>query len=212
MRHVSSLLLLAVPLLVLSLAVPAGAEGFARKGALVAGGEVLFQSNTAETSTGSLDTTYLDLSPELTFFFADRFGVRVSPSFRYLEETYKTKARKGDLQLGEIEIGGGSETSTTTTFGFAAGPVYYLPLTGPLHLGIGLELGYDFIAYSSDSDASGLTYGGNVGLAYSIGDSGVVEAGLRYLKTDKTWKQEGVEDIEIDEGNLAFGLRVGVVL
>jgi hypothetical protein len=204
MHRVAVLLATAVPVL-LAAPAPAAAEAFAQQGAVVLGGSVAVDSDTAEAGKSTVDNLEVDLSPELTYFTGDRFGLRLAPSLRYFEETHNA------YKQGELQVSGG--TSSQTWAGLSAGPVYYLPLTGRTFVGGGVRLGYEYRLLAQDLSAKGLVYGAEVGLAFLVGTGGVVELGGRYTARALTERQEGVDEtVDLDLSSFSLGLRFGAVL
>lgn len=198
------------------LAAPAAAETpFAAQGAWIVGGDV-FLSRQEVGKDITVTTLVTEVSPQLTYFFADRFGVRATPGLRYFRNSIEGQGgfRAIDVIGGEnIDAGSSSTTDEEVWLGVGVGPVYYAPLAERLQLGLGVHLRYDVGMLSETSETSGFGYGAEAGLAYTVGTGGVVELGARYTTRALTATYENVDkEHEYDADDLLLGFRFGVLL
>ncbi|MHA2123446.1 MAG: opacity family porin [Promethearchaeota archaeon] len=158
---------LITPLLILLIvlwASNADAQNFAQKGTIELGGTIGFESETEvyDGETADESTTKFSFSPLLGYFIINGLEFGLIP-------IYETSSH-GD--------------NSDSMFGIFFAPQYHFDIESPVYPYIGGMVGYNSFnrdRLHSDNTYSGISYGGMAGIKVQIGNSSLINVGIRYL-------------------------------
>lgn len=185
----------------------AQAEPFAKKGSMVAFGEISYSSSSGEQKQGAnkqdlADETQLDLTPLFGYFVID--GLMLGGGLA------------GTRSTSEDD----NNESTSSLISLAVKPAYYHRMSDLLLLTAGIPLNYLISGEitqtannnKNTTDVSGWSAGIEGGVAIALGAErgGLFQATLGYEKRSLTAEPDGAADVDIDQGEFKLNLGLGV--
>lgn len=140
------------------------AQTFAKQGVIELGGTVGFSSETdvSDGETADESTTSFSFSPQIGYFVINGLELALMP-------VYSTES------LGD---------NSSSMFGIFFMPQYHFDLQSSVYPFIGGFVGYNSINFDrngTETTLSGLSFGGGAGVKVQIGNSALLNVGLRYL-------------------------------
>ena len=135
---------------------------YASKGVLELGGTASFSSVTqvANGTTASNSTSMFQFSPYAGYFIAEGISIGVEPSF------------------GSLKMAG--DNNSYTALALYAIPGYTFATKSSFFPYVQGMIGYTSIGYGSEPTQSGISWGLKGGVKFSIGNAGLICAGVTY--------------------------------